>query len=150
MKAIALAMPALLLTACAATQVVNLMHPTVSGAIEVRTADGQTLHWAADRCVSGDLAYFAGFDFHSNQDGALLRAIADPVEGAIVRWLPMPASGLPAVTLRPKDCARLELHVEPTQWHVNDVREFAGQLDLSCDAADGTHIEGRLAVDHCH
>jgi len=146
----ALAASLLLLDACAATQVFDVMHPTVTGSIEVRRADGQPLHWAADRCVSGDLAYFMGFDFHSKQDGAMLRALVDPLEGAIVRWMPAQESGLAAVTFRPKDCTRLDLHVEPTEWHVNDVREYAGHLDLSCDAADGMHIEGHLAVDHCH
>ena len=140
----------LLLSACAATQVLDVMHPTVTGSIELRHADGQPLHWAADRCVSGDLAYFMGFDFHSKQDGAVLRALADPLEGPVVRWMPPHESGSAPVTLRAKDCTRLDLHVEPTEWHVNDVREYAGYLDLSCDGADGTHIEGHLAVDHCH
>ena len=150
MKAIVLAFPLLLLTACAATQVLDVVHPTVTGSIELRSAGRQPMHWAADRCVSGDLAYFMGFDFHSSQDAALLRALVDPLEGAIVRWMPAHESGLAPFTLRAKDCTRLDLRVEPTQWHVNDVREYAGQIDLSCDAADGTHIEGHLAVDHCH
>ena len=149
MRAIALGM-SLLLGGCAATQVLDVMHPTVTGSIELRIGSGPSLQWAADRCISGDLSYFMGFDFHSSQDAGLLRALVDPLEGAIIRWMPAPQSGLTPATLRAKDCTRLDLHVEPTAWHVNDVREYAGHLDLSCDAADGTHIEGHLAVDHCH
>jgi len=66
-----------LLTACVLGQVGAVMHPTVSGSLIIHQADGAEVHWTPDRCISGDLGYFLGFDFVSSQDQRTLRAWID-------------------------------------------------------------------------
>ncbi len=84
----------LLLGACAVTQVGDVMHPSISGSLDIRAADGSQTRWTPDRCVSGDLAYFAGFDFLSSRDSGHLRAALDPIDGPSAatldagRWRP--------------------------------------------------------------
>lgn len=140
----------LLLAACAMTQVGGVMHPTVSGSIVVRNPDGSELSWAPDRCASGDLAYFVGFDFQSTRDAGHLRAALEPIDGAVVRWTSAASGVQQSVVLRSADCARLDVEAQPTDWRVNEVREFAGHVDLQCTLPDGRRLEGRIAVDHCH
>lgn len=136
----------LLLAACVA----DIVHPTIDGSLGVRRGDGSEVHWIPDRCRSGDVEYFAGFDFLSSHDRGHLRALLDPVNGPVLRWSGDDGAQQKPLILRAADCTLLELDIQPTMWRVNDVREFAGHVDLSCNAADGTHLEGRLAVDHCH
>jgi hypothetical protein len=140
----------LLLAGCAVTQVGSVMHPTVSGAIVVRQADGTELQWTPDRCSSGDVALFVGFDFLSTHDEGHLRVVVDPIDGPAVRWSLGPAATPNPTVLRRSDCARLDVDAHATDWHVNDVRDFSGYVDLQCDSPRGVHIEGRIAVDHCH
>jgi len=141
----------LLLGACAVTQVGDVMHPSISGSLDIRAADGSRTRWTPDRCVSGDLAYFAGFDFLSSQDSGHLRAALDPIDGPVARWTQGGAGPEQAtLILRRTDCATLDVDPQPTAWRVNDVREFAGHVSLSCTAPDGTRVEGRIDVDHCH
>ena len=137
-----------LLGACAVSQVGGVMHPTLSGSLSVRHADGVVTPWSPDRCVSGDLAYFAGFDFLSSQDGGQLRAAVQPIDGPVVRWSGA-ASSAPRI-VRATDCSVLDVAVHPTDWHVNDVRDFAGHVEMHCLLADGLRIDGRIDVDHCH
>ena len=137
----------LLSSACAVTAV---MHPTISGSITVTGAGGSPEQWSPDRCVSGDLAYFAGFDFLSTHDQGHLRAALNPIDGPVVRWSSGGAAADTALIMRRDNCALLEVDVQPTRWWVNDVREFAGHVTLSCTVADGRQIEGRIEVDHCH
>jgi hypothetical protein len=141
---------ALLLGGCAVGQIPGVLNPTLNGGIVVRNGGAET-RWTPDRCLSGDRAYFAGFDFASTRDGARLRAALDPIEGPAVLWTS--AAAAPAqqpLRLRRSDCSSLDLAVEPTAWRVNEVREFSGHIALLCTAADGTRIEGRIDVDHCH
>jgi len=141
----------LLLGACAVTQVGSVMHPSISGGLDIRAADGSQTRWTPDRCVSGDLAYFAGFDFLSSQDPGHLRAALDPIDGPAARCTRGGAEReRGALILRRPDCVTLDLDVQPTAWRINDVREFAGHVSLSCTAPDGTRVEGRIDVDHCH
>ena len=113
----------LLLGACAVTQVGSVMHSSISGSLDMRAADGTLMHWTPDRCVSGDLAYFAGFDFLSSHEAGHLRAALDPIDGPAVRWTPDGAgSGRATLILRRSDCATLDLDVQATacalQWIV--------------------------------
>ena len=140
----------LLLSACAMTEVGGVMHPTVSGDVVVRGPDGSELHWAPDRCVSGDLAYFAGFDFLSTHDEGRLRAALDPIDGPVVRWTSETAGVEQSVVLHRTDCAQLDVDAKLTAWRVNEVREFTGYVDLQCTSPEGMQLEGRIAVDHCH
>jgi hypothetical protein len=139
----------LLLAGCAMTQVAGVMHPTVSGSIVLHRIDGSEVHWTPDRCSSGDNALFVGFDFLSTHDDGHLRVVLEPIEGPVVRWT-SGAGSQDRTVLHRADCARLDVEAQPTAWRVNDVREFAGHVDLQCDATDGTHFEGHIAVDHCH
>lgn len=147
MKPLAPAALSVLLAACAAAQLGGVIHPTVSGSIRIDRG-GSASEWSPDRCVSGDLAYFAGFDFQSSRDGAQLRAAQSAVDGPVVRW--SDGSTQPAIIVRAADCAALEVDAHPTAWQVNDVREFAGHVELHCTLADSTRIDGRIDVDHCH
>jgi hypothetical protein len=141
----------LLLGACAVTQVGGVMHPSISGGVDIRSADGSQTRWTPDHCVSGDFAYFAGFDFLSSLDSGHLRAAIDPIDGPSARWTQGGAGPEREVLiLRRADCVTLDLDVQPTAWRVNDVREFAGHVTLSCTSPDGTRVEGRIDVDHCH
>lgn len=140
----------LLLAGCAMTQVGGVMHPAISGSMVLHRMDGTELRWTPDRCVSGDVALFAGFDFLSSHDDAQLRVVLEPIDGPAVRWTSGAAGAQERTVLRRADCARLDVDVQPTAWQVNDVREFAGHVDLQCTSADGTRFEGRIAVDHCH
>ncbi|HET7062655.1 MAG TPA: hypothetical protein VFI49_00170 [Rudaea sp.] len=132
------------------TQVASVMHPTMSGGIVLRRIDGTEQHWTPDRCSSGDIARFVGFDFLSTHDEGHLRVVLEPIDGPAVRWTYVAGSTQDRTVLRRADCARLDVDVQPTAWEVNDVREFAGYVDLQCDLPGGLHIEGRIAVDHCH
>jgi hypothetical protein len=147
--ALAASLP-LLVGACAVTQGGGVIHPTISGSVVLRTVDGRQTRWTPDRCVSGDLAYFAGFDFLSTRDSGHLRALLDPIDGPVIRWTMDDGSGPNALILRRMQCASLDMDVQPTAWRVNDVREFAGRLFIACATADGTQLEGRIDVDHCH
>ena len=140
----------LLLAGCAVTQVADVMHPTVSGGIVVRRADGTELHWTPDRCSSGDVALFVGFDFLSTHEEGRLRVVVEPIDGPALRWTPGAATMQNQVVLHRSDCARLDVDVHATDWHVNDVRDFAGYVDLQCDSPGGLRFEGRIAVDHCY
>jgi len=146
MRAAACLLP-LALAACALGEVGGVAHPTLTGSVNVRLADGSESRWTPDRCVSGDLEYFVGFDFLSPAQDHQLRALLDPIAGPVLRWR---TTGEPDVVLRPADCARLELDIQPTAWRVNDVREFGGHVSLQCRMADGTRLDGRLSIDHCH
>ena len=139
-----------LLAGCAVTQIAGVMHPTISGGIALRSADGTEVDWIPDRCSSGDLALFVGFDFQSTHDEGRLRVVIEPIDGPAVRWTFATATGKDPVVLRRADCARLEVDAHATDWHVNDVRDFSGSVDLQCDSRDGRHVEGRIVVDHCH
>ena len=135
----------LLLSACVLGQVGAVIHPTVSGSLIIHQTDGTDVHWTPDRCISGDLGYFLGFDFVSSQDQRTLRAWIDASSQPLAQW-----TTTQALPLRAGDCSKLEVVVQPTGWRVNEVRELAGHVELQCTTADGTRIEGRLAVDHCH
>jgi len=149
MFATALLLP-LLLAGCAVTQVAGVMHPTVSGGIVLSRTDGTDLHWTPDRCTSGDVARFVGFDFLSTHDEGHLRVVLEPIDGPAVRWTQGAGSTQDRIVLHRADCARLDVDVQPTAWEVNDVREFAGYVDLLCDSPGGLRFEGRIVVDHCH
>ena len=149
MKRLALSLP-LLLSACVLGQVREVMHPTVSGSLVVHHADGSELRWTPDRCASGDLEYFVGFDFRSSKDAGQLRALLDPIEGPAIRWKSGAGESQRVEILHRDNCTKLDLKVQPTAWRVNEVREFAGHIELQCSAANGTRIEGRIDVDHCH
>ena len=139
---------ALLLSACAATQLGGVIHPTISGSLRIDRGAG-VQEWSPDHCASGDLAYFAGFDFMSSRDAGQLRAAQSAIDGPVVRWNGGdPAQ--PALVVRGADCATLDVEAKPTAWYVNEVREFAGHVELHCALADGTRIDGRIDVDHCH
>lgn len=140
----------LVFTGCAMTQVAGVMHPTISGGVVLRRVDGTEQHWTPDRCSSGDVARFVGFDFLSTHDAGHLRVVLEPIDGPAIRWTYGAGSTQDRTVLRRADCARLDVDAQPTAWEVNDVREFAGHVDLQCDLPDGLHIEGRIAVDHCH
>ena len=150
MKRAVVALLPMLLAGCAMTEVGGVLHPTVSGSLSVRNPDGRELHWTPDRCISGDLAYFSGFDFLATADDSRLRAALDPIEGPVVRWTSTAAGVQQSAILRSADCARLDVEAKLTAWRVNEVREFAGYVDLECTSADGLHLAGRIAVDHCH
>jgi len=132
------------LAACALGQLGAVVHPTVSGSVDIRNGD-IVVRWNPDRCASGDRAYFLGLDFHSSTDSQSLRAWREPGGQAVVLW----TSDHGRMTLHASDCDRLELDVRPTGWRVNEVREFAGSIEMSCRLAQGT-LEARLSVDHCH
>jgi hypothetical protein len=149
LAAVAALLP-ILLVGCAVTEVGGVMHPTLSGDIVVRGPDGSELHWKPDRCVSGDLAYFAGFDFLSTRDEGHLRAALDPIDGPVVRWTSATTGAPQSIVLRRIDCTRLDVEARLTDWRVNEVREFAGYVDLQCASPGGMRLEGRIAVDHCH
>jgi len=134
-----------LLAACA--PIAAVMHPTITGSLTLHNG-GVATSWTPDRCISGDAGYFVGFDFVSSTGAARLRAMLDPLGAAVVRW--DPGSGRPVQVLRSDMCTRLVVDATPTAWRVNDVREFAGHVELQCAAPDGASIEGRIAVDHCH
>ncbi len=140
----------LLLAGCAVTQIGSVMHPTISGGIVLRRDDGTERRWTADRCASGDIDRFVGFDFLSTHDEGHLRVVLEPIDGPAVRWTYGAGSVQERTVLRRADCARLDVDAQPTAWEVNDVREVAGYVDLQCVSPDGLHIEGRIAVDHCH
>lgn len=142
-----LLLPALLplsLAACALGQIGAIAHPTVSGSVDVRTGD-VVARWSPDRYVSGDRGYFLGLEFHSSADSQSLRAWREPDGRAVVLW----TSDHGPMTLHASDCDRLELDVHPTGWRVNDVREFAGSVEMDCRLAQGA-LQARLSVDHCH
>lgn len=140
----------LLLAGCAMTQVADVMHPTISGSVVVRSADGVEVRWTPDRCRSGDYAYFVGFDLLSARDQGYLRAVLEPIDGPVVRWTSGADGAQHPIILRRADCNLLDVDARATAWRVNDVREFTGHVDLRCDSPDGTHLEGRITVDHCH
>jgi hypothetical protein len=140
----------LLLAGCTVTQVGSVMHPTVSGGIVVRRTGGTELRWTPDRCSSGDIALFVGFDFLSAHDEGQLRVVLEPIDGPAVRWTYDAAAAQNPIVLHRADCARLDVDVHATDWHVNDVRDFSGYVDLQCALPDGLRVEGRIAVDHCH
>jgi hypothetical protein len=140
----------LLLSACALGQVGAVVHPTISGSILVRQADGAELRWTPDRCASGDRGYFVGFDFLSSKDAGQLRALSDPITGPAIRWKSGVGEAQHVQVLHRSDCTKLNLDVQATAWRVNEVREFSGHIELQCASADGSRIEGRIAVDHCH
>ena len=146
----ATALLALLLADCAVTQVAGVVHPTISGSIDLRRADGTRLHWTPDQCSSGAHALFVGFDFLSTLDDGHLRVVLEPVDGAALRWTSGTGSAQERIVLHRADCTRLDVDVHPTAWEVNDVREFAGYVDIQCAAPDGLQVEGRIGVDHCH
>ena len=150
MKRLALTSLPLLLSACVLGQIGQIMHPTVSGSLIVHKADGNELRWTPDHCASGDLEYFVGFDFLSSKDAGQLRALLDPIAGSVIRWKSGAGESQRVEVLHRSDCIRLDLDVQPTAWRVNEVREFAGHIELQCTTADGSRIEGHIAVDHCH
>lgn len=137
---------ATLLAGCALGQIGAVMHPTVAGSLDMRPADGAPSQWTPDRCASGDWNYFLGFDFSATHDPGQLRAIREPAGDILVRWTSPQGDRM----FRSADCSQLVLEVRPTGWRVNEVREFAGHLELKCQSADGTSIAGTLTVDHCH
>jgi hypothetical protein len=137
----------LLLSACLLGDVKTTMNPTVSGTLTVTQPDGVQSQWTPDRCASGAIEYFVGFDFVSSANSGQLRALLDPINGALVRWK---IDAARTVVFRNDDCTKLDLDVQPTPWRVNDVREFAGHIDLQCRSSNGLRIEGKLSVDHCH
>ncbi len=149
-RVLAASVLATLIAACSVAQVGNVMHPTVSGGIVVRRADGTELHWTPDRCSSGDIALFVGFDFLSAHGEGHLRVVLEPIDGPAVRWTYGAGGMQDRTVLRRADCARLDVDVHATDWHVNDVRDFSGYVDLQCASPAGLRVEGRIAVDHCH
>lgn len=135
-----------MLAGCGLGQIRAVLHPTITGEMNILTADAAPVRWAPDRCASGDWNYFLGFDFSSAQDHEQLRVIKDPAGDILVRWTSQQASRV----FHTADCSRLEFDIQPTGWRVNEVREFAGRVELQCRSPDGGSIEGRLTVDHCH
>ena len=150
MRVIIASLLPLALMGCAMTQVASVMHPTMSGGIVLRRIDGTEQHWTPDRCSSGDIARFVGFDFLSTHDEGHLRVVLEPIDGPAVRWTYGSGSTQDRTVLRHADCARLDVDVHATDWHVNDVRDFSGYVDLQCASPAGLQVEGRIAVDHCH
>jgi hypothetical protein len=140
----------LLVAGCAVSQFGALMHPTISGSLVLHHADGSEQRWVPDRCQSGDVEYFVGFDFLSSGDNGQLRAVLDPINGPVVRWKSGAQNAPRTDVLRGDSCSKLDLEVRRTAFRINAVREFAGHIELKCSAADGTRIEGRIDVDHCH
>jgi len=138
-----------LLAGCAIADVGGVIHPAITGALTITDSDGSQTHWAPDRCVSGDLAYFAGFDFLSSHDTGHLRAALNPIDGPVVRWSRDDASGRFLIARR-GDCILLDIDVQPTIWRVNEVREFAGHVAIECSLPNGVRLGGRVDVDHCH
>ena len=140
----------ILVAGCAVAQIGAVMHPTISGSIVLHRPDGSELRWTPDRCQSGDVEYFVGFDFLSSSNNIQLRALLDPINGPVARWKSGAQDAPHMDILRPNNCGKLDLDVQATAFRVNEVREFVGHVELQCAAADGTRIEGRIDVDHCH
>lgn len=134
---------AALLAGCGAAAVVR---PTLDGALSLRRTEGPMLRLAPDQCRSGDREYFYGADFASAAEGWRLRAVRQPL-GEIV--LQLDAADV-QVTLGQAQCARLDLQIAPTGWQINEIRDFAVQLDLDCTLPHGGRLSGRLSADHCH
>ena len=137
------------LSSCVLGDVASVTHPSISGLLKVTGRDGASASWTPDTCQSGAVEYFVGFDFLSSTTGQL-RALVDPLAGPAVRWKPDASQPQRTVVFRSGDCSKLDIAVQPTGWRVNDVREFAGHVDLQCRSADGLSLEGRISVDHCH
>jgi hypothetical protein len=148
-RSLAASLLPLVLAGCAVTQVASVMHPTVSGSIVVRRADGAELRWTPDRCSSGDNALFVGFDFLSTHDEGRLRIVVEPIDGPALRWTYGAATTQNPVVLHRSDCARLDVDVHATDWHVNDVAILPATSTFNV-TYPGLHFEGRIAVDHCH
>jgi hypothetical protein len=126
----------------------EVANPSVSGEIIVRVPAGEPLAWRPDSCLTGEHEQFFGFLLRASESPVVVRAVLDPLDGPGVRVTGLEGGG--SVVVRAAQCRMLELDVAPTGWRYNDMYDVNGTLDLSCIASDGTTLEGRVEVRHCH
>ena len=129
---------------------VSIPNPIITGSLVVHHLDGGQEVWTADRCLSGDRDNFVGWDFSSSSNGSQLRVLVDPIKGPVGRWQSGPPDAPHTDVLGGKHCDSFSATVKPTVFKFNEVQDYAGHLELKCSLADGSTIEGGLAVDHCH
>lgn len=148
---------ALLLSGCgvpaAVREAKDVANPSVAGELTLRAPEGEPVVWRPDACFSGEHEQFFGFilasnGLRSNGSPVVLRAVVDPLDGSGLRVVGL--EGADDLVVRPSQCERLDLVVEPTGWRVNDIQDLSGTLDVSCSTADGTSVEGSVEVRHCH
>lgn len=143
---------ALLLSGCGLSGVLreakDVANPSVVGELSIRVRKGEPVVWRPDACLSGEHEQFFGFILASSGSPAVLRAVVDPLDGPGLRVVGLEGTG--GLVVRPDQCERLDLVVEPTGWRVNDIQDLSGTLDVSCRTTDGTSVEGALEVRHCH
>jgi hypothetical protein len=152
---------ALLLSGCglssALREAKDVASPSIAGELTVRAPQGGPVTWRPDACLSGEHEQFFGFilgskGLGSNGSPVVLRAVVDPLDGPGLRVVGLegPPAWSSGLVVRPDQCERLDLVVEPTGWRVNDIQDLSGTLDVSCTTADGASIEGSVEVRHCH
>ena len=143
---------ALLLSGCGVPAVLReageVANPAVSGELSVRGAQGESVLWRPDRCLSGEHEQFFGFILGAEGSPIVLRAVIDPLDGPGLRVMGLDRPE--GVVFRPEACERMELDVEPTGWEVNEFQDLNGRLDVRCSITDVGSIEGSVAVRHCH
>jgi hypothetical protein len=130
-----------------ARQVAN---PTVTGEIAIRTAVGEEVSWKPAACQTGEVEQFFGFVLGASGSPVVLRAVLDPLDGPGLRITGLEDTPPYGTVLRQADCRRLDLHVQPTGWWVNELRDVSGTLDVSCALNTGLSLEGSVEVSHCH
>ena len=129
---------------------ISIPTPIITGELVVHHPGGGQEVWTADRCLSGDRDNFVGWDFASSSNPSQLRVLVDPIKGPVGRWRSGPPDAPHTDILSGKHCERFSATVRPTVFKFNEVQDYAGHLALKCSLADGSTIEGELAVDHCH
>jgi hypothetical protein len=142
----------LLLSGCGVPAVLreakDVANPSVAGELTLRAPEGEPVVWRPDACFSGEHEQFFGFIVRSNGSPVVLRAVIDPLDGPGFRVVGL--EGADDLVVRPSQCERLDLVVEPTGWRVNDIQDLSGTLDVRCSTADSASVEGSVEVRHCH
>ena len=112
-------------------------------------AQGKTLSITPDECESGERNGFFGVDMSTQGvEGAHIRAISDPKDGATVK-LDLPGLDQ-TLTLTPGgNCEVLELKVSRQGSRTNNIYHVQGHLRLECSEA-GVTLKADISFADCH
>jgi hypothetical protein len=128
---------------------VRPLGPGPGPGLPVFQVGSETFH--PTECYSGQREQFFGVDLVDPTRRADLRIAVDPIEGARLRVTAGASAGAEQrMILGEGTCRLFQVDVRPTDWRVNDIQDYDGEVNADCVGGDGVPFQASVSFKHCH